>query len=47
MDFSINGVPSCANSILLTDILRNEWNFKGYVVSDDGALGTNMKMIIV
>ena len=26
---SINGVPSCANKKLLTDILRNEWNFKG------------------
>jgi beta-glucosidase-like glycosyl hydrolase len=29
VDFSINGVPSCANKVLLTDILRNEWNFKG------------------
>ncbi len=37
--FSINGVPSCANEKLLTDILRNEWNFTGYVVSDQGALG--------
>uniref|UniRef100_A0A1X7UPQ3 Glycoside hydrolase family 3 N-terminal domain-containing protein n=1 Tax=Amphimedon queenslandica TaxID=400682 RepID=A0A1X7UPQ3_AMPQE len=34
----INGVPACANKKLLTDILRNEWNFKGYVVSDQGAL---------
>lgn len=35
---SINGIPACANKQLLTDILRNEWNFKGYVVSDQGAL---------
>ncbi|XP_019862172.1 PREDICTED: uncharacterized protein LOC100638070 isoform X2 [Amphimedon queenslandica] len=34
----INGVPACANKALLTDILRNEWDFKGYVVSDQGAL---------
>jgi len=36
--FSLNGVPACANKKLLTDILRNEWNFTGYVVSDDDAL---------
>ncbi|XP_055955063.1 uncharacterized protein LOC126809589 [Patella vulgata] len=35
---SINGVPSCANKMLLIDILRNEWGFKGYVVSDDAAI---------
>ena len=35
---SINGVPSCANRKLLTDILRNEMGFQGYVVSDEGAL---------
>lgn len=34
----INGVPSCANKKLLTDILRTEWGFKGYVVSDEGAI---------
>ena len=36
---SINGIPACANKVLLTDILRNEWGFKGYVVSDHEALG--------
>jgi len=31
-------VPACANKKLLTEILRNEWHFSGYVVSDDDAL---------
>ncbi|CAF0932080.1 unnamed protein product [Rotaria sp. Silwood1] len=35
---SINGIPSCANNRLLTDILRRGMNFTGYVVSDDDAL---------
>ncbi|XP_063168210.1 xylan 1,4-beta-xylosidase-like [Candoia aspera] len=34
----INGVPACANKKLLADILRNEWGFQGYVVSDEGAV---------
>jgi len=35
---SLNGVPACANKKLLTNILRDEWNFTGYVVSDETAL---------
>ena len=31
---AINGVPSCANRELLGDLLRGEWNFTGFVVSD-------------
>ncbi|XP_034975135.1 uncharacterized protein LOC118087022 [Zootoca vivipara] len=34
----INGIPACANKNLLTDILRGEWGFQGYVVSDEGAV---------
>ena len=35
---SINGQPACANDFLLVDQLRGKWNFKGYVVSDCGAV---------
>ena len=33
-----NGEPCCANTHLLGDILRGEWGFDGYVVSDCGAI---------
>ena len=33
-----NEEPCCANKRLMTDILRGEWGFKGYVVSDCGAI---------
>jgi beta-glucosidase len=35
---SINGEPVCANQFLLQDQLRAKWDFKGYVVSDCGAV---------
>ncbi|PIK62177.1 putative beta-D-xylosidase 1 [Apostichopus japonicus] len=35
---SVNGIPACANKRLLTDILRDDWGFKGYVVSDELAM---------
>ena len=34
----INGVPSHINHWLLTDVLRKEWGFNGFVVSDGGGL---------
>src|SRR6478672_10628370 len=33
----VNGNFSCENPTLLTDILRNQWGFSGFVVSDYGA----------
>ncbi len=36
---SVDGKPACANDRLLDTILRNEWGFTGYVVSDCGAIG--------
>lgn len=35
----INGTPSCANPWLLTKTLRQQWDFKGFVISDCGAVG--------
>jgi len=35
---SIDGVPCTSNSFLLNDILRKEWGFKGFVVSDYGGV---------
>jgi beta-glucosidase len=35
---SVNGQPACANEFLLQDQLRRKWDFKGYVVSDCGAV---------
>jgi beta-glucosidase len=32
------GRPACASSMLLTDVLRGEWGFRGYVVSDCWAI---------
>ncbi len=34
----LNGVPATANPFTLTQILRNEWKFNGFVVSDWGAV---------
>ena len=31
---SIDGIPCTANKYLLTDVLRDRWNFGGFVVSD-------------
>jgi len=36
---SVNGQPSCANDWLLKTVLRESWNFDGYVTSDCDAEG--------
>lgn len=41
----INGDYSSENHYLLTDILRNEWNYKGLVISDWGAVNDPVKAI--
>lgn len=33
----VNGTHACENPYLLTDVLRRDWGFKGYVMSDWGA----------
>ena len=35
---SVYGKPACANPLLLTELLRNQWGFDGHVVSDCGAI---------
>ena len=37
---SLNGVPASGNAPLLRDILRGQWGFRGFVVSDSWAIHT-------
>ncbi|WP_163514817.1 glycoside hydrolase family 3 N-terminal domain-containing protein [Gelidibacter japonicus] len=34
----LNGIPATGNKFIFRDILRNEWDFKGFVVSDYTAI---------
>jgi beta-glucosidase len=35
---ALNGMPNAENKLLLTEILRNQWKFDGFVVPDSGAV---------
>jgi beta-glucosidase len=35
---ALYGIPDCANQFLLTSLLRKQWGFDGFVVSDGGAI---------
>ncbi|MBK8494294.1 MAG: beta-glucosidase BglX [Chitinophagaceae bacterium] len=35
----LNGIPATGNKLLQRDILKGQWNFKGFVVSDWGSVG--------
>lgn len=37
----IDGVPATANKWLLTDLLRKQWGFKGFVVTDYTGINEN------
>jgi beta-glucosidase len=39
---TISGVPASANDFTLNQVLRREWNFRGFVVSDWGSVGELM-----
>ncbi len=39
----VNGVYSCQNSYLLNDVLKKDWDFKGWVMSDWGATHSTVK----
>ena len=40
---AINGDFACENKYLLTDVLRKQWNFKGFVLSDWGGTHSTIK----
>jgi hypothetical protein len=34
----VDGIPNCADAWAMTDLLRERWGFKGWVIADDGAV---------
>lgn len=39
----VNGDFACENKYLLTDVLKKDWNYKGFVISDWGATHSSAK----
>eukprot|EP00048_Salpingoeca_helianthica_P016232 m.231184 g.231184 ORF g.231184 m.231184 type:complete len:915 (-) comp18276_c0_seq1:117-2861(-) len=35
---AVNGMPSCGNDLFINGVMRNQWQFDGFVVSDCGAI---------
>eukprot|EP01084_Bolivina_argentea_P263561 446129_1 len=35
---SINSIPQCGDNYFMNDVLRNQWGFDGYIMSDQGAI---------
>jgi beta-glucosidase len=40
---AVNGDYACENKYLLTDVLKKDWNFKGFVLSDWGGTHSTVK----
>ncbi len=40
---AVNGDYTCENKYLLTDVLKKDWRFKGFVISDWGATHSTVK----
>ena len=40
---AVNGDYACENKYLLTDVLKKDWKFKGFVISDWGATHSTVK----
>jgi beta-glucosidase len=41
----VNGTYACENKFLLTDVLRGDWKFKGFVMSDWGAVHSSESLV--
>ncbi|MDQ0221808.1 glycoside hydrolase family 3 C-terminal domain-containing protein [Streptococcus moroccensis] len=41
----LNGTYLCESEAMLTDVLRNEWGFDGYVMTDWGAMNDRVKSL--
>lgn len=39
----LNGTYLCENKEMLTDVLRKEWGFDGYVMTDWGAMNDRVE----